>query len=393
MENISFLLGSGFSKPAGYPLLSEMNERLGNIKADQILVDGAMTAFFLKGENDPNAKWMGLDQRLFAQEFVSFYKNKILPDSESFNYEMFYDFLRELSDSKEFSTELKHFFQEFKRRRKTRTSEHDLLLHFDLIFMQLIEGQLWKDFEVASVSKSCNPKYREFLTLIEELIEGYRIHFHSLNHDLYFEHLGRSDQLPIVPDDGFDELGSSYYGQVTHEFEQYHVRLPRFTNKYESQICLYKLHGSIDNYWFRWGRFTETIKSKRGLDTQILKEENVDGKLAYIGDGLYYHPDILAGTTQKIERYTHGNYYPAVFKHFESNLKYSIALIIIGYGFGDEGINELLDKNILNRESIPVFVVDVKSPPEYFMKYENICFVAGGVSNFDRKQILSKLAN
>lgn len=45
--------------------------------------------------------------------------------------------------------------------------------------------------------------------------------------------------------DGFEELGSPFYGEL---LRTYKCRLSRYTGKYTKKIRLYKLHASKDYY-------------------------------------------------------------------------------------------------------------------------------------------------
>jgi hypothetical protein len=158
-------------------------------------------------------------------------------------------------------------------------------------------------------------------------------------------------------DDGFKELGSPYYGNLG---VKYKVRLPYFTNEYHEKYRLYKLHGSIDQFPFHiQNEGIETyVKIKLGIDTSdLFKEIEKDGKLAYIDDWINYHPDFLSGTTSKILRYREPWYYEKVFSHFESNLENSEILILIGYGCSDIEVNNLIREKF-DFKNKPIFVVE-----------------------------------
>ncbi len=50
MKTVSFLIGSGFSAPAGYPTASDLNEKLSKIDASEIAIHPDCNARFLIGE-------------------------------------------------------------------------------------------------------------------------------------------------------------------------------------------------------------------------------------------------------------------------------------------------------------------------------------------------------
>ena len=193
-------------------------------------------------------------------------------------------------------------------------------------------------------------------------------------------------------DDGFAELGSPYYGEMDSREELYLVRLSWFTNKFTRRFRLYKLHGSIDRYWFGGGTAADLIKVKWGVShMRLYREILLKGKLQYIDDNGNFYPDFLTGTTHKIEKYRLGKYYPAIFRHFERNLARSHTLIVIGYGFRDSRINEYIEKHFLDGTSKSVFVVDIAQPVWSPFSSKRVHFLGNGVSGMDTEFILKRL--
>jgi hypothetical protein len=56
--------------------------------------------------------------------------------------------------------------------------------------------------------------------------------------------------------------------------------------------------------------------------------------------------DFLTGTTAKIRRYESPIYYKPQFENFEKDLTVTNSLIIIGYGFKDARINEIVRQKL-----------------------------------------------
>jgi hypothetical protein len=184
--------------------------------------------------------------------------------------------------------------------------------------------------------------YTGFLNCLEEILINSLVHVHTLNHDLFFERLNSTEWLSgNFMTDGFDELGSPYYGKIEGNM----VRLSCFTNEYNSNLRLYKLHGSVDQYLFHtFGNYDRYKKIKEKVGTTNLYKEitNKKGQLEYINDWINYHSDFLSGTTSKILRYKEP-FYENLFTLFEANLSNSEELIIIGYGAKDVEINEIIE--------------------------------------------------
>lgn len=392
MKNISFLIGSGLSVPAGYPTTTKLNERLGKIDSSEICIHTSGNAWFLNGAADPNAHWMRIEERKFIQEFLEFYHNIELGSKGNFHYETFYDYYRSLLAGERYPETLAKFLGDFRQKYGVETDNHHLLLDFHHTFNQLIAQLLTKPLECVHLSKPYGPNYSAFLELAEELAKTHRVHFHTLNHDLYMEHLAHSDSIQGKIDDGFEELGSAFFGELYDKYERYLVRLSRFTGKFEEQFCLYKLHGSIDHYWFQDDNKLDLIKLKRGVSPmKIFKEREKNGVLDYVNHPTDYFPDFLSGTTSKIERYGDGTYYPVILGHFKNNLQSSNTLIAIGYGFSDPRINQFLQGSFLTDDSKTLFVVDIRKPATDFLMRDNVFFVDGGVSEMDTGFILSHM--
>lgn len=392
MKNISFLIGSGFSVPAGLPTTTQMNERLREIGSDEICIHTSGDAWFLRGESDPNAHWMRLQERRFVQEFLQFYNSSVLSSVEGFDYEVFYDYYTRFLYGRESSDELDKFLRGFLKRHAPRTDGRDLVFQFNLTFNQLVSDLVGKRFQRVHLSVPYQTSCSAFLHLVEMLAKTHIVHLHSLNHDLYIEHLASSDSIQGKLDDGFEELGSPYYGDTRDPDEYYMVRLPRFTNKFEQPFRLYKLHGSIDHYWFQDNNQLQMIKLKRRVGkTDVFKEVEGDAGLQYISYPLNYHPDFLCGTTAKTERYARGAYYPTVLGHFERNLRASQNLIIIGYGFRDQRINQYIKDVFLTEHDRQMFIVDVREPETELLDRENVYYLEGGVVGMDIESILSKV--
>ena len=397
MNKLSLLIGSGFSVPADYPTTTELNDRLRKIDASEICVDTGRGAWFLNGQPAPNASWMRVKEA-FVQEFLEFYNSTVLQPGKSFHYETFYDYYISAYCTRQYSDDLKKFLTDFCRRNPNEViSKHNLLMEFNDTFSQLLATQLTKPLKRAHQCKPYGPGcsgYSEFLLMLEDFSANHSVHIHTLNHDLYFESLSLTDAIHGDMDDGFDDLGSDIYAQKEDDYAIYMVRLRRFTDKYERPFCLYKLHGSIDNFWASFGTQHDLVKIPCGLSNDdIHKEVSNNGKLEYV-----YKPsldvvgDFLSGTTHKVNQYEHGPYYPIVLEHFRKNLAESSNLIVIGYGFGDSRISSYMEEHFLNDPGKVMFVIDIKKPSVHCCDRDNVHFLPGGISRIDRNFISKNLA-
>lgn len=392
MYQMSFLIGSGFSVSAGYPTTTKMNKRLRKIDASEICVHTSREAWFLNGQSDLNASWMGVEERHLVQELLEFYNAQVLTHGEGFHYETFYDYYITPYHDDSYPRNLRDFLTNYTRRYRRVSDMHNLLMEFNDIFSQLVAKLLTKPIERVHLCRPYHPNYSAFLLLLEGLSKTHRVHIHTLNHDIYLESLSSSDSIQGHMADGFEELGSRIYAQKYEKYATYMIRLRRFTNKYDEPFCLYKLHGSIDNYWATFEDGLDLVKVPWGVSAdEIRKEIAHDGDLEYVHRPADVVPDFLSGTTHKVSRYEKGSYYPVVLHHFQTNLMQSRALVVIGYGFADSRINQYLKESFLDDLSKVMFIVDVVRPATEFLDRANVRFIEGGVSGMNINMILQNV--
>lgn len=389
MRQLSFLIGAGFSAPDNYPTRKELNERLRKIAHEEIMIHTDGSAIFLGDKKDPNAKWTNTYMKLFVQEFLEFYSEAIIRDLETFDYETFFDYYQGIHLGRAECLKFNAFADSFRKKYGRRNDNINLLGSFHNTFNQLLAGQLMRWPKRVHLAKYY-PKYPEFLTYIEEISASYdKIHFHSLNHDLLLEELAISDAIQAELSDGFVELGSPYY---SYNNDHHTVRLKRFANSFNKKLCLYKLHGSIDQYVYNFkNEEYAAIKIPYGVSTLELRKEfmNDAGQLEYDRCILNYYPDFLSGTTEKINSYEGDHYYKPLIKHFVENLKSSESLISIGYGLGDIKINDLIKTHFLKDNDKKLLIITPNKPDSDLFDYENVIYygLGKGVQNIDREDI------
>lgn len=407
---ISFLIGSGFSIPEGLPGVTVLNKRLAKIDESEILIHTDQRAFFLKGQKDPN-RWSKKIERYFVQEFLEFYNSQILNEKEEFHYETFYDFYSNYLAKGENKNEIEEFHQKFSEKYHSQASMvrdcYNMVADFNRTFNQLLASQLQNTKFFQDVSQGNYPPYDYFLHFLKDSIDKFDVKFHTLNHDLFFDWLGQHHvDLWQHYSDGFRFEGSPYYGHLNHVFnpgednevhKSYYVKLAYFDNKYDTSLCVFKLHGSILNtivYNPQQNQKVVRIKDDYAVGQFYMEIFNKDENKYELKNLLdEVHPDFLSGTTFKTRSYTTDNHYVNLFKHFETNLKESEFLIITGYGFQDSGINEYIENHYL-KDGKPMLVIDPYKPKtDLLERYSNI-FIEKGITQVkyeEFKQIMDKL--
>lgn len=405
-NNISLLLGAGFSIPEGYPTTADINKRLKKISQDEIHIHSSGSAWFLNGKEDLNS-WSRKEEKFFVQKFLEFYNSEII-EGKDFHYEDFFDYYSELSRPNGLDSKSQIFFEKFNKHAEHAFDHYNWLLNFNETFNQLLSSLLLLKWpESVHWTRPYRKNYAEYLELLEELGQNHNVHIHSLNHDLLMEKLFHTDTLAGNIDDGFEEEGSPFYSSYTHlekmrgstdvePVSTYRVRIRRFTNKFNKKFCFYKLHGSIDNYIFNLDNKEYTaIKSLRGLSYHEFVKEVRDGNdgYSYAEGHTVPYPDFLSGTSNKILSYDRQFYYKPVFNHFIENLKKSKNLIVIGYGFGDSKINEYLIEHFLSDKTKTLIDIDVKRPYSDILDMANVKFIKKNISEISRQNILDIIDN
>lgn len=388
VNQYSFLLGAGFSKPAGYPLAAELNQVFSRLTEDQFTLFTNGVAQFHDGQPHANDWFMRREERLFAERLISRYCEKVCGDTTHFHYERFYDWYKDLRSGRSQDSDIITLATDL------NLEPHRAIMNFDLTFNQLLADRLRKWYPRVSFGQGLPDSHARFLDLVERLAHLDSIlHFHSLNHDLFFENLSMTHAMQRKLSDGFVECGSSYYGQLSVPLKDggaysYTVRLPVFRNQFDSQFRLYKLHGSVDHYsCASETSSTVTIKIRRGIGlTELFRESNATDTPAYERIGGLYHPDFLCGTTYKTRQYDATPYYTAMLNHFQNNLRNSRALIVIGYGWGDLEINRIIDAH---SPTIPPIVdINLRPVSAYERRKQRVRFHGGGVKHFDPTKVL-----
>lgn len=249
-KSISFLLGAGFSAPKGYPIGNQLNEKLLTCTGDNFAFSPSGT---LVVNNDGTKPDLGYKNQYdiyfdFCTDLIRYYNDNI----KSFDYEEFYDYLK--NDAHK-DPALVAFFKA-KKYNGGKAKLNDYLFQIDNIFNQLISFYLEdKDGKNRHNDEAFHMKpyfdgYTGFLNCIETFLKEFIVDVHTLNHDLFFERLDRTEWINGELCDGFEELGSPYYGTLLYDNRSYKCRLERYTGNYDTKLRLYKLHGSIDYYLY-----------------------------------------------------------------------------------------------------------------------------------------------
>lgn len=309
--NISFLLGAGFSQAAGLHLRKDVNKvffdekRLNKIEQTYAMdKDGMLYKGIHESKIIENEYWHILIQ--------------ILRDYMQFDYEMFYDYLKYKVNANKKNI-IKHDFLNDKKIKQAFFNLPDI---FTQLVSQLIISQ--KTYFACKTDKYKNLKK----WIIDLQTIGHTIFINTLNHDLLIESIFGEQNI----NDGFVYENTPYSVDVNNKIEPVpfydkDVYLNQIKNK---SINFIKLHGSFDYY--KDSNEHKLLKCPRGAAIHCIEKRNSQPVIEN------YAPQFLIGNITKKEEY---NTFIYKDRHdiFKNILSESDVLVVVGYGWGDNGIN------------------------------------------------------
>lgn len=315
MKKLSILFGSGVSLKSNMPKMSKITSDI--LYNDNLRYDSSRY-FFEHKEPQDCSKVKAVRELLFIlkNKIDLFFKNydKIyLKQAREANYEDLYFAVKQIIDSITFEFENPILF-DLINSLKIRFSKN----HNGYSFQNIVEDSmlLIESTVLNHLNKKINntSQFNLIINLNKQLDLK---NIFTLNHDLVMETFLEHNNISY--NDGFSKSTNIYWHG---KFEK------------DNEINFLKLHGSIN--WFSTG-------GGQNLRLNLSdKPFNYPAIHMIIGTSYNYLPLILIGTFNKLNSYLSG-----VFEHlyysFKLNLEKSNILIVAGYGFGDKGINMVIN--------------------------------------------------
>lgn len=318
----------------------------------------------------------------FCLKLMPYYQRKY----SKFDYEEFYDFIMsgEL-DNKEYVKLASEFVT-------TYTPYLIIKDGLDTVYNQMINYVLTKNHgnKIQSTGDQVCEKYIPFLEYIKNKSMNYIVNIHSLNHDLLFESFNNSPYMRGELSDGFILDDSKYYGEVYNVQDNtvHPEKIAYYKDEYDTNIRLYKLHGSFNYVLFRKGNLMPDnyVKILPNMSPVRLYKRIDEQNYEECFYSLY--ADFLTGLKYKSQRYNEPLYFNKVFIHFKENLEEAEKLIIIGYGGKDKKINEMIE-DCFDYKNKSIYIIDpgidsnndLKSLAERL----NAKAIKGGIEDFNEK--------
>jgi len=196
-------------------------------------------------------------------------------------------------------------------------------------------------------------KHGEFLSKLLSLRskKNERLKIFTTNYDTLFEQAASNEKIILI--DGFSYAEPRYFDDSYFDYDfviRDNVRKLAEPILVDKVIHLYKLHGSID-----WVRDKDRKIKKLGF--KVVKNEN--RKIQSGKDGEEAQFVMIYPATTKFEQ-TFSSPHFELYSRFISELKKkNTVLIVIGFSFGDEHINNAIINALKLNNSLKMVIVDI----------------------------------
>ncbi len=344
----NFILGAGFSMPAGYPSGAALNQKFfSGVERKLLKHSSGEWHWDDYDEATSHNGRLNTDYVKYSYLLSELVEQYQLQTAKIFNYEEFYDWYLDYSTSGHTGS----CYEAVNSRLSIELSnppKASLLQEWELIdekiyniINYLISDLLCKPYERDQTADN----YRGFLDTLRTCEE---VNVFSLNHDMLVEYLFKENDL--IYSDGFSENDSPIIG--TNE-----EKLPVFQNTYDTAVKLYKLHGSIDYYIYEeanesgahvdhtgnsWFYKPQSYYNRHGS-----KRVGDNGKALQSFPQTKVYPQFLTGKDKSniIESHL---IYKSMFETFENSFVNIDTLVIVGYSYGDAHINRIIKQGLDN---------------------------------------------
>lgn len=349
-KSLNILIGAGFSYYAGLPLGNDIKAKFDQPFRDRIFnasssewfwVEGQSEAMIHNGRLNPDH----LEYAFIMEEIVKAYK--AANDNQFTDYEDFYQYVKDNTGVAGWHEQIianakRRFYSETNLRDENSEYYGHAFRNPERYRPQEIINYLIADLlQINKTEEEFVTSYKPFIQFIKKYES---VNIFSLNHDRVLECLFRI--LGINYCDGFSAEGSILKYETKF--------LPTFQNKFETAgIRLIKLHGSIDTYIFEHGVEDSATLTRNGQYSYFkpggYQEKHhpvmVDTESGQIVQHMNFDiiPKFITGKNKKA--FIEADYmYSKMYALYKQKISSGDDLLIIGYSFRDEHVNEELKK-------------------------------------------------
>lgn len=376
MNNLVVILGAGFSFPAGLPLANDIKYRFNRVQKEKLLL-ASSSEWMWSDDKDDTTKHNGilnydyLAYSYILNEIVKAYNGEV---DDFDNYEVFFSYVLDKFDDLE-------WFKDIYVKAKVELIKDKPYLISEPEPHSAYLFPFTKEPHISKIQDIFNYLIGDMLfvsnTTVDNSIESYenfidyiqtfdRVDIFTLNHDLLLEKILGKKAISFCRGFSFENSDVFYEDNP----------LPIFNNYFEDRINIHKLHGSTD--FFRFQHFendgslfwkptekynyfvTHGYRAKHyavrvnPITKETLQDMNFD-----------ITPKFITGT-KKTSIISNDMMYSKLFDNFEKAISGTSQILISGYSYSDEHINNELKK----REDIKVINQNPFNP--YPFKYAEL---------------------
>jgi len=371
LDNLLILIGAGFSKSIGYPLMPDLSELI----LPNIIIDSYIkNANNQKGIAEILSEIWGIDNSLKKklESIKKKDKDSVLPDLKKFcvtlNLEEITNKLKIIEESLIISKQNHEIISN-----SIKQIEKEIIK----IFNSVIPNTISEDFVKLKTKLKPYKYFIKRLLKIRRPLQP-RLKIFSTNYDLLIETISDLESIHCIT--GFEGTKLRLFNPTNFDLELNFKSTGQSSIFYNNVLHLYKLHGSID-----WG-----IINLDGVN-EIIQDSNIEeGAIIYPNSSKY---------SETLEMP-----YGEMFRRLNDNISQpQTVLFTIGYSFMDQHINQIILKALKN-PSCQLIIIEpmvtekyqdsvksdflksliklTKSSDEDTYGEERICIIGGEASKF-----------
>ncbi|SEQ03026.1 SIR2-like domain-containing protein [Hyunsoonleella jejuensis] len=363
MKKLTIILGAGFSFEAGLPLGKDIQARFDRELKGKLLLFSSGEWMWTDGKNktDLNNGSLNYDYMAYSYVLNEYVKDYKLNRGSFMDYEDFYQFI---IDTEANLNACKLLFKRAKSEfLKDNPSLNQDSYHLDPFkkpnyyrAKEILNYLIWDMLRFGKTKDELLLTYKPFVDLIKEYD---KVDIFTLNHDTLVEFLLEENNINYTK--GFSKVDSNiqYEEEPLETYQGYQDTV---------SVRLYKMHGSTDCYQFEHCNQNGGFLERTGKGTYYLPNGyrarhtsiRIDPKS---GDVLQdYSPDPIPKFITGKDKTTiikNDYMYSDIYNQFFDNLKTTDNLLISGYSYRDDHVNEAIKDcratKIINQNPFDLF--------------------------------------
>ena len=353
----AFVLGAGFSAPAGYPLAWDINSRFRELSDPHSFFRLTSTEWVWREHYQQEVSGPdGIANFFLLRELIDGYA----APTGVWSYEGLYQHAIDLAEKDQVVRE--ELYERARARIRTtefHSEQSPLDSYIDPTqarweLKDLFNGLISDLLRATATDLVIDQTYNGFIGHVRAT--GRNVSVVTLNHDLLLEKL--FDKAGLSFSDGFTKQGSPITDMENNP-------LKVFNGQFPEPIKVYKLHGSVDMYrYYATEQVDSTTREFTGRHFYVKTSDfrakhfnRMRGQLHGSAMALSMQPEFLTGN-DKLGLITSDHMYRDLFQRGKHDLVHAEAVYVIGYGLGDQHINDMLQAALASDALTEMIVVN-----------------------------------